>query len=108
MRASVTSSFFRRLSISQVSEIRRTSTSAGRRTRTTKRRRMVLGGVLGGALCALAAPAAAADAFWAAWGDGKAELDGYQLKQPRYGQPRDVSIGMLRPTQASLQRSLSR
>jgi hypothetical protein len=26
--------------------------------------------------------------FWKHWGDGKAELDGYALIQPRYGQPR--------------------
>jgi hypothetical protein len=32
----------------------------------------------------LAAPAPAQD-FWKHWGDGKAELNGYALKQPRYG-----------------------
>src|SRR5258708_5205492 len=32
--------------------------------------------------------AARADEFWAHWGDGKAELDGYALTQPRYGQKR--------------------
>jgi hypothetical protein len=26
--------------------------------------------------------------FWSFWSDGKAELDGYDLVQPRYGQPR--------------------
>lgn len=30
-----------------------------------------------------------ADPFWKYWGDGKAELDGYALTQPRYGQPRE-------------------
>ncbi len=35
-------------------------------------------------LLCLAAPTAAQD-FWAHWGDGKAELNGYVLKQPRYG-----------------------
>jgi hypothetical protein len=35
-------------------------------------------------LLCLAAPAPAQD-FWAHWGDGKAELNGYALKQPRYG-----------------------
>src|SRR3954471_15567229 len=35
------------------------------------------------------ASAARADDFWKHWGDGKAELDGYALVQPRYGQPRD-------------------
>jgi hypothetical protein len=39
------------------------------------------------ALLALAAPAGAQD-FWKHWGDGKAELDGYRLTQPRYGAPR--------------------
>jgi len=29
-----------------------------------------------------------ADDFWAHWGDGKAELNGYRLTQPRYGAPR--------------------
>jgi hypothetical protein len=38
---------------------------------------------------ALSASAAAADDFWRVWGDGKAELDGYALVQPRYGAPRD-------------------
>ena len=33
---------------------------------------------------AAAAPAPAQD-FWAHWGDGKAELNGYALLQPRYG-----------------------
>jgi hypothetical protein len=31
---------------------------------------------------------ARADEFWAHWGDGKAELDGYALTQPRYGELR--------------------
>ncbi|HET7291592.1 MAG TPA: hypothetical protein VFM88_04130 [Vicinamibacteria bacterium] len=35
-----------------------------------------------------AALPAAADDFWAHWGDGKAELNGYRLTQPRYGEPR--------------------
>src|SRR5207249_3206702 len=26
--------------------------------------------------------------FWSTWGDGKAELDGYALTQPRYGELR--------------------
>jgi len=43
------------------------------------------------AVAAVAAPARADDAatFWAHWGDSKAELSGYRLVQPRYGQPRD-------------------
>ncbi len=31
------------------------------------------------------------NAFWAHWGDGRAELDGYGLTQPRYGAPRKGS-----------------
>jgi hypothetical protein len=38
-------------------------------------------------LLALTAPAGAQD-FWKHWGDGRAELDGYRLTQPRYGAPR--------------------
>jgi hypothetical protein len=38
-------------------------------------------------LASLVAPASAQD-FWAHWGDGKAELDGYRLTQPRYGAAR--------------------
>lgn len=30
-------------------------------------------------------------AFWAHWGDGRAELNGYRLVQPRYGAPRTGS-----------------
>ena len=42
------------------------------------------------AMCAAlaASTAARADAFWKLWGDGKAELDGYALVEPRYGQLR--------------------
>ena len=37
----------------------------------------------------LAAPAAeAADLFWDHWSDGRAELSGYELVQPRYGEAR--------------------
>jgi hypothetical protein len=38
-------------------------------------------------LLVLAAPAGAQD-FWKHWGDGRAELNGYRLTQPRYGQER--------------------
>ena len=41
------------------------------------------------ALCLVSATAARADDFWSRWGDGKAELNGYSLKQPRYGEVRD-------------------
>jgi hypothetical protein len=34
-------------------------------------------------------PGAAADqSFWTHWGDGKAEINGYTLQQPRYGELR--------------------
>lgn len=36
-----------------------------------------------------------ADAFWAHWGDGKAELAGYKLRISRYGQPRDGSMVLI-------------
>ena len=38
----------------------------------------------------LGAPASAQD-FWTHWGDGRAELDGYALVQPRYGATRKGS-----------------
>ncbi|MDB4970799.1 MAG: hypothetical protein JWN44_6488 [Myxococcales bacterium] len=38
---------------------------------------------------AAATTTAVADEFWSQWGDGKAELDGYALVEPRYGQPRE-------------------
>jgi hypothetical protein len=43
---------------------------------------------------ALAAPAAAQD-FWSHWGDGQAEMNGYRLKQPRYGAVRDGTAVMI-------------
>lgn len=39
-------------------------------------------------LVAVAVPAAPAQDFWKHWGDGKAELSGYRLTQPRYGASR--------------------
>ncbi len=48
---------------------------------------MKAGGWLWLGALALATPASAQD-FWAHWGDGKAELNGYRLTQPRYGAPR--------------------
>src|SRR5438046_648320 len=36
-----------------------------------------------------------ADDFWSYWGDGKAELDGYQLVQSRYGEPRQGRAVMI-------------
>jgi hypothetical protein len=35
-----------------------------------------------------ASPAQAEDVFWPHWGDGQAELNGYVLTQPRYGEAR--------------------
>lgn len=43
---------------------------------------------------AVAGPARA-DPFWAHWGDGKAELDGYALSEPRYGQTRAGTAVMI-------------
>jgi hypothetical protein len=45
-------------------------------------------------LLVLAASPALPDDFWAHWGDGKAELNGYKIVQPRYGEKRD-GIGVL-------------
>jgi hypothetical protein len=39
-------------------------------------------------LLALSAPAGASD-FWKHWGDGRAEVNGYRLTQPRYGATRE-------------------
>ncbi|TAL07789.1 MAG: hypothetical protein EPO02_14025, partial [Nitrospirae bacterium] len=52
------------------------------------------------AAVAVSFPAAASAAkenpeFWATWGDGKAELDGYTLTQSRYGEPRDGKAVMI-------------
>ena len=41
-----------------------------------------------------ASPALAQD-FWKHWGDGNAELNGYRLKQPRYGSPRAGSAVLI-------------
>ena len=48
---------------------------------------MRVAAVLVPALIILAAPVTGQD-FWAHWGDGKAELNGYRLTQPRYGAKR--------------------
>lgn len=45
-------------------------------------------------LAGVPASAGAAD-FWKTWGDGKAELDGYDLVEPRYGQPRHGTAVMI-------------
>jgi len=45
-------------------------------------------------LFAATALSAGADDFWTHWGDGKAELSGYRLTQPRYGERR-LGTGVL-------------
>ncbi len=37
--------------------------------------------------------------FWASWGDGKAELSGYRLQLPRYGQPRAGTLVLIYVTE---------
>lgn len=39
-------------------------------------------------LSGLGSSSARADEFWSTWGDGKAEMSGYDLVQPRYGENR--------------------
>jgi hypothetical protein len=52
------------------------------------------------ALLLSANPAAAADdGFWRHWGDGKAEIDGYLLTQPRYGENRDGTAVLIYVTE---------
>jgi hypothetical protein len=46
-------------------------------------------------VCLLTSSIAHADAFWSHWGDGKAELAGYALTQPRYGEPRQGSAVLI-------------
>jgi hypothetical protein len=64
-----------------------------RSSRSVRRRAAALAALI----LTWAAPAAAADPwsrarvapdFWSTWGDGKAELAGYDLTFPRYGEPR--------------------
>lgn len=43
--------------------------------------------------------AAKAPSFWGSWGDGKAEVSGYRLRMPRYGQPRDGSLVLIYVTE---------
>jgi hypothetical protein len=51
--------------------------------------------ILVGLLVVLLCGTARGDDFWAAWGDGKAELDGYALTQPRYGELRAGTAVMI-------------
>lgn len=41
----------------------------------------------------------APEGFWDHWGDGKAELAGYALKQPRYGELRDGTVVLITVTE---------
>jgi hypothetical protein len=71
---------------------RRTWTLGGRKARGAV--------VLSAALLAaggrpLRADSGASGGFWASWGDGKAELSGYRLSMPRYGQPREGSLVLI-------------
>jgi hypothetical protein len=50
---------------------------------------------LAAAAVVLASTPSRADDFWAFWGDGKAELSGYRLVQPRYGQRRNGTAVMI-------------
>ncbi len=45
------------------------------------------------------APSKAPPGFWDHWGDGKAELAGYRLKQPRYGEARSGEAVMVTVTE---------
>jgi hypothetical protein len=49
-------------------------------------------------LLSLAAPVSSQD-FWRHWGDGKAELNGYALRQPRYGALREGSVVLVYVTE---------
>jgi hypothetical protein len=46
-----------------------------------------------------APPATASPAFWAHWGDGKAELSGYAVTASRYGAPRDGRVVLIYVTE---------
>lgn len=51
------------------------------------------------AVLALAGTPAEAQDFWAHWGDGRAELSGYRLKQPRYGAVREGTAVLIYVTE---------
>ena len=46
-------------------------------------------------LASLAASPTPAQDFWKHWGDGRAELGGYRLTQPRYGSARPGSAVLI-------------
>ena len=43
--------------------------------------------------------AGASDAFWAHWGDGRAELSGYRATVSRYGAPREAELSLIYVTE---------
>lgn len=61
-------------------------------------RRTTVGLGLAALSVACAWPASAQD-FWAHWGDGRAELSGYRLSQPRYGAPRQGTAVLIYVTE---------
>jgi len=65
---------------------------------------LMCGSAAGPSPSAVSAPASSAvialstessNSFWSYWGDGRAELDGYRLIQPRYGSPRTGSAAYI-------------
>jgi hypothetical protein len=56
---------------------------------------VALGGLHPATPAAAEAPAALVAASLAAWSDGRAELDGYRLVQPRYGELRSGSVALI-------------
>lgn len=54
-------------------------------------------------LLALASPATAQD-FWAHWGDGRAEMNGYRMVQPRYGEKREGTLVLVYVTEEMSER----
>ncbi len=51
-------------------------------------------------------PISAGEAFWNTWSDGRAELDGYRVRTPRYGQPRDGHVVLIYVTEEMNKRTL--
>lgn len=48
----------------------------------------------------------ASQAFWTHWGDGKAELSGYRIETPRYGEKREGHVALIYVTEALDRRTL--
>jgi hypothetical protein len=49
--------------------------------------------------------ASASSAFWDHWGDGRAELSGYRITVPRYGEPREGEMALIYVTEPHDRRS---